>query len=191
MAINELDQSPIPPPTCNIQLPQNVDEARRKMQGLARKRRELDAPSMTEIEPGLFIGNARSSYNRDLLGTNHVNAIVSLTDGGYALWHIRTRDHVPEDRHKRMLRLDSSIQDILVHLKDICDFIDHMAAPIQSRLLPPVRNQEQTETTEPGTDVNSSKMIPGVILVHCTLGISRSRNCCHCLSNAEIQNETR
>ena len=35
---------------------------------------------MSEIEPGLFLGNSWSSYYRTLLETNGINAVVSLTD---------------------------------------------------------------------------------------------------------------
>jgi hypothetical protein len=165
---------PSPPLTPDNQSLKNANESRQKTMYLAQKRRELDAPSMTEIEPGLFIGNAKSSYNRDLLGTNQVNAMVSLTDCGYALWHSRTRDYFPTDRHNRAPCLDSSTRDILVHLSDICDFIDRMSVPIQSTPLLSIPQQEKMEATESDADSKSSSMTLGVALVHCSLGVLRS-----------------
>jgi hypothetical protein len=35
---------------------------------------------MSEVEPGLFLGNCWSSYDRILLEANDIDAVVSLTD---------------------------------------------------------------------------------------------------------------
>ncbi|KAL2823224.1 hypothetical protein BDW59DRAFT_149095 [Aspergillus cavernicola] len=37
-----------------------------------------------QIVPGLFLGNAKASYNQAMLQENHINAIVSLTDAWIA-----------------------------------------------------------------------------------------------------------
>jgi len=100
---------------------------------------------MSEIEPGLFLGNLKSCYYRPLLETNGINAIVSLTNIDPGAW-VRTREYVPEDRHKWLLCEDSSTQDLLIHMGHICEFIDHML---------------QSES-------------PGAVLVHCECGVSRS-----------------
>jgi dual specificity phosphatase 12 len=121
---------------------------------------------MTEIEPGLFIGNAESSYSRTLLSTNNINAIVSLTGSDYSLWYTYTGDYVPVNRHYRIICRVSSTQDLLVHLKGICDFIDNMSAPIQTT------QQEQTGAIKQSAD--SSRVTPGVVLVHCVVGVGRS-----------------
>jgi dual specificity phosphatase 12 len=102
-------------------------------------------PSMSEVEPGLFLGNCWSSYDRILLEANDIDAVVSLTDASHGLWAI-TSEYVPRDRHKWLLCEDSLTQDLLIHMGHICEFIDHMLH------------------SEP----------PGAVLVHCELGVSRS-----------------
>jgi dual specificity phosphatase 12 len=174
MAADEPDQVKVPPPIPNDQSFMDAEESCQKLLKRAQKLRELQDPSMAEIESGLFIGNGKSSYNRDLLSSNHINAIVSLTSDGYSLWYSTTRDYVPYDRHKRVPCLDSSTQDLLVHLDDICDFIDRMSVPIQSTQLLSIPQQAQIEVTELDADKTSSSIAPGVVLVHCGLGISRS-----------------
>ncbi|OOQ83480.1 hypothetical protein PEBR_34713 [Penicillium brasilianum] len=64
---------------------------------------------MRQIVPGLFLGNVEASYKREMLQENHINAIVSLTDARWCA--------------------DSSTQDLLADMSDICDFIDQMAFP--------------------------------------------------------------
>ena len=97
---------------------------------------------MREIVPGLFLGNVEASYNRDMLAENRINAVVSLTDARWALWTCRTRQWAPEHRHKWVQCVDSSTQDLLVHMSDICDFIDQMASPaLQSSYTLPVKHE--------------------------------------------------
>jgi dual specificity phosphatase 12 len=118
-------------------------------------------PSMSEIEPGLFLGNARGSYNTDMLRQNGINAMVSLMDRGSRYFWIRNiRKFVPEERHKGVVCMDSLAQDMLVDLDDICKFMAAMMMPIQ-------RTSSDSNTgPENGT--------PGVLLVHCLAGVSRS-----------------
>lgn len=73
-----------------------------------------------------------------------------------------TRDYVPEHRHKWVACLDSSTQDLLVYMKDICNFIEQMSLPFKRPL--PSPEKSSTETS----------VVPGVVLVHCEQGVSRS-----------------
>ena len=102
-------------------------------------------PSMSEIEPGLFLGNCWSSYDRTLLETNDIDAVVSLTNAPHGRWCL-TRQYVPRDRHKWLLCEDSSTKEPFIDMGHICEFIDHIL---------------HSET-------------PGAVLVHCEYGVSRS-----------------
>jgi dual specificity phosphatase 12 len=105
---------------------------------------------MIEIEPGIFLGNLHNSSDRSLLEENHIKGMVSLGNGRWDFWPTLTRDYVPENCHKFVPCLDSSTQDLLIHMEDICDFIDHV---FLSHL---------------------KESSPGAILVHCDQGVSRS-----------------
>ncbi|KAI9037154.1 uncharacterized protein KD926_000802 [Aspergillus affinis] len=103
---------------------------------------------MRQIVPGLVPGNVEASYKREMLLELHSTAIVSLTD---ARWCV-----------------DSSTQDLLCHMSDICDFIDGMTSPALSSLFHlPLEHQNQAT-------VESNDAPPEAVLVHCDLGISRS-----------------
>ncbi|GIK00081.1 hypothetical protein Aspvir_004096 [Aspergillus viridinutans] len=127
------------------------------------------AARMREIVPGLFLGNVEASYKRDMLQENHINAIVSLTDARWVWWNSITREAgIPEYRHKWVQCADSSTQDLLAHMSDICDFIDQIASPVlQSSSTLPVENEH--EPSEKPREAHSD-----AVLVHCDLGISRS-----------------
>lgn len=57
----------------------------------------------------------------------------SLSHGcSLGVWNTITRDAVPEHRHKWVQCADSSTQDLLAHMSDICEFIDRMASPALS-----------------------------------------------------------
>lgn len=115
-----------------------------------------------QIVPGLFLGNVEtSSYKRDMLQENRINAIVSLTNARWVWWNTTTRAAgIPEHRHKWVQRADSSTQELLAHMSYICDFIDQMASPdlFSSSALPDDSHVTASEA----------------ILIHCDLGISRS-----------------
>lgn len=126
------------------------------------------APRMRQIVPGLFLGNVEASHNRAMLEENHINAIVSLTDARWVWRNSTTRNAgIPEDRHKWIQCVDSSTQDLLVHISGICDFIDQMTST-ELGLLSSLSDEDGLETG--GPDGTPS----GAILVHCDLGISRS-----------------
>ncbi|RAL04148.1 uncharacterized protein BO80DRAFT_348032 [Aspergillus ibericus CBS 121593] len=124
---------------------------------------------MREIVPGLFLGNVKASYDREMLQENCINAIVSLTDARWVWWNSATREAgIPEDRHKWVQCADSSTQDLLAHMSDICDFIDQMASPaLQSSSTLPVKHEHELSG-------NPRDAHPGAVFIHCDLGISRS-----------------
>jgi protein-tyrosine phosphatase len=103
---------------------------------------KMQAPSISEITPSLFLGNGRCAYDPPTLRNNQINAVISLINAPLALW---TRSIFTElisaDRHLWIECVDSSTQDLLVHMHRVCTFIDQK---------------------------------PGVVLVHCDQGISRS-----------------
>ncbi|KAB5533550.1 protein-tyrosine phosphatase-like protein [Coniochaeta sp. 2T2.1] len=107
-----------------------------------------DIPTISEIEPGLFIGDFASSSELSTLTDNKITAIVSLANNESEIWsRPANRELVPQDSHMFICCADSPTQDILVRLGDICDFIDKHSnkSPGQSN-----------------------------VLVHCTAGKSRS-----------------
>lgn len=122
---------------------------------------------MRQVVPGLFLGNVMATQKRAMLEENHINAIVSLTDAGWVWWRTTTRNAgIPEHRHKWIQCADSSTQDLLVHMSDICDFIDQMASPALSSLSSLPVDDKHT--------MNDASGAPPAILIHCDLGISRS-----------------
>ncbi|CAG8892256.1 unnamed protein product [Penicillium egyptiacum] len=124
---------------------------------------------MRQIVPSLFLGNVQASHKREMLEENHINAIVSLTDVRWVWWSSSTRNAgVPEHRHKWIQCADSSTQDLLVHMSDICDFIDQMASPALSSLLYLPDEHKHELNDKPHGEPSEA------ILIHCNLGISRS-----------------
>lgn len=142
---------------------ENVQKDRDKKWEMAFKAR------MRQIVPGLFLGNVQASYKREMLQENRINAIVSLTDARWVWWNTITREAgVPEHRHKWVQCADSSTQDLLAHMSDICDFIDQMASSALSSL-PSLSVEQKHEMNDERRGAASD-----AILIHCDLGISRS-----------------
>lgn len=108
------------------------------------------AASTTEIFPGLFIGNSQSTYTRKVLESNKITAVVSVVEVRHALWN-RTKftDSIKPGHHLWIECLDSKVENMLVLMRTVCDFIDANLEP---------------EGSKP----------PGRVLVHCKMGISRS-----------------
>lgn len=124
---------------------------------------------MRQIVPGLFLGNVEASHKLEMLQQNHINAIVSLTDARWVWWNSTTRAAgVPACRHKWVQCADSSTQDLVIHMNDICNFIDEMASPALASLLDLPLEDEHVMPEGP------SEASAEAILVHCDLGISRS-----------------
>lgn len=117
-----------------------------------------DKPHLSEIEPGLFIGDFTSSSQLSTLKDNGITAIVSLANNKSEEWsRPANRDLVPEENHMFVYCADSPTQDILVLLPDICDFID---------------KHSSTQRTEQGSAHGVGQQ--NNVLVHCTAGVSRS-----------------
>jgi dual specificity phosphatase 12 len=111
-------------------------------------------PSISQIMPHLFLGNAASSINCDVLRSNGITAIVSLLEERYEHWtRPENQALVPPARHLFVPCRDTASMDMLAHFGDICDFIEAQLATVTSNAL--------------GT-------VEGSVLVHCQLGYSRS-----------------
>lgn len=109
----------------------------------------LSSPSISQILPGLFLGNERSTYHEPTLENNGITAVVSLMDRRLALWkRPKFTRHIPKDRHLYICCRDSLTQDLLKHMEEISDFIDRM--------------------------LEGSPETKGNVLVHCVRGASRS-----------------
>ncbi|KAI9807360.1 MAG: hypothetical protein M1833_000103 [Piccolia ochrophora] len=160
---------------------------------------KLELPSISEIEPGLFIGNSKTTSDNKTLKEYQINAVISLVSGPLVLWR-RTRftDSVTLGRHLWIECLDSSTQDLLVHMDRACDFLDQMILPVKRPRSPtssPQSNPEvitdertiqqdvgaQTDDKsiyqqgeEASSDANTSPPATSNVLVHCEQGISRS-----------------
>jgi protein-tyrosine phosphatase len=110
-------------------------------------------PSMTQVAPRLFIGNLPSAVDRSLLERNNIRGVVSLGTGRWGFWNsvaLVTRDYVPQQNHTFIACVDSGIQNLLVHMEDICDYVEYLFASMAKE--------------------GSS----GAVLVHCDRGVSPS-----------------
>lgn len=100
---------------------------------------------------------------------SRINAFVSLTDARWVWWNTTTREAgIPAHRHKWVQGADSSTQDLLAHMSDICYFISQMASPVLSSLSSLVIEHKHDTNDEP------CRAPPEAILIHCDFGISRS-----------------
>ncbi|KAK0735226.1 protein-tyrosine phosphatase-like protein, partial [Lasiosphaeria miniovina] len=110
----------------------------------------LNPPSISEIAPRLFLGNFSSSYDVETLKKHSITSTLSLMTEKSPRWmdpHVQ--HHVSAARRLFIPAVDADWMDILSKLDEICEFIDkQLAMPI-------------------GT-------VPGGVLVHCRMGISRS-----------------
>lgn len=129
------------------------------------------AARMRQIVPGIFLGNVQASFRREMLRQNGINAMVSLTDARWVWWNSTTREAgIPASRHKWVQCADSSTQDLLAHLNNICDFIDDMISSDISSAHSLSSQQQQSH----GLYDHPHDAPPGAILIHCDLGVSRS-----------------
>jgi hypothetical protein len=113
---------------------------------------KLPDPSISEIIPGLYMGNDRVTWIPKILKEHNIKAIVSMIYAPWAMWsQKRFRDYAPPGRHLRIECVDPSTQDLLVHMERSCDFIEEMLRPIQQSTSaePSVQSLEkQSETSE-------------------------------------------
>ncbi|OOF95803.1 hypothetical protein ASPCADRAFT_506631 [Aspergillus carbonarius ITEM 5010] len=145
-------------------------------------------PRLTLIIPGLYLGNLPALHNPILLHERNITAIVSLTTSPWVRDPtLRLAIGISPSHHKCLPIVDSSIQDLLFYMSDICDFIDRMACPelhacttiTEATRLPTGTGTgtEITSTSLPtNTTVNQTNSTPAEwsVLVHCDLGRSRS-----------------
>ena len=100
---------------------------------------------MSEIVPGLFIGNSASSYSTASLHENNIKSILTVNESDRR--QQRRSDSldriVPKGRHLTIPTEDYPTQDLLVHMRSACGFIE-------------------------------TSIALGGVLVHCWHGVSRS-----------------
>ncbi|KAJ5100227.1 dual specificity phosphatase Yvh1 [Penicillium angulare] len=134
---------------------EKIEQARIKEQDRNRRWEMAYKARIRQIVPGLCLGNVQASHHKETLLRNHINAMVSLTDAHWTWWRSTTRSAgIPEDRHKWVQCVDSSTQNLLVHMSDICDFIDQMACPALSSLSSLHVQPEQDADTHTATNAN-------------------------------------
>lgn len=127
----------------------------------------MDLYSISEIEPGLFIGDVQITYDRAALLENHITAVVSLVNDSLDLWKLSGfTDIISPDRHLWIECIDSSTQDLLVHMRRVSDFIDQM-------LRTPTRSRGD-DLGHHAAGASEQPMTGGNVLVHCNKGRSRA-----------------
>lgn len=101
-------------------------------------------PPISEITPGLFIGDIWSSWGVEGLRKHQIKSILSVNDEPTTMWrNDGFTSIITQDRHLKIFCLDSSHQDLLIHMRQACEFIE-------------------------------TSLDHGGVLVHCLQGISRS-----------------
>ncbi|KAL1868855.1 hypothetical protein VTK73DRAFT_3471 [Phialemonium thermophilum] len=130
--------------------------------------------SLTAIEPDLFLGNQNASWWLPVLKANGITAVVSLGNARLLLWTSQNyRKVIAEESHLFVPCLDSDTQDLLVHMEDICDFIDGQLTATESTAIPPPAADGGRAIPQTTTH-NTIAYHPPKVLIHCGLGISRS-----------------
>lgn len=89
-------------------------------------------PPLSEIESGLFLGNDVTSRraHSSLLESYKIIAVVSVLDTKFNSWgRDWYRAIIPGSSHLYIPCNDSSTQDLLPELANICDFIDKARGP--------------------------------------------------------------
>ena len=131
-------------PTSDPKLPSETDEKIQSVQAARYPDKPRVNPSLSEIVPGVFIGDHWSSYRVPGLRQNHIKSILSAIEYSTAMWYRESFTRfITTDRHLKILCRDSSDQDLLFHMQRACDFIE-------------------------------ASLAHGAVLVHCEQGVSRS-----------------
>jgi len=139
----------------------------------------MERPSISEIAPGLFLGNKRCTYDEATLANNHITAVISAISGPLLLWgREKFTQHVTEGRHLWIECVDSTTQDLLVHMRQACDFIENMITTLPSRgesCSPSINGPPDGQDPKTTTQADAQLQPPlSNVLVHCDQGISRS-----------------
>ncbi|KAK3291560.1 protein-tyrosine phosphatase-like protein [Chaetomium fimeti] len=81
--------------------------------------------SCSRIIPNLFLGNVVASYHIPTLQEHDISAVVSVIEDNNPRWELQEyRALIPAENHLIVPAGDTDTQDLLVHLQQICDFID-------------------------------------------------------------------
>lgn len=145
------------------------------MASLARRKQSQSTHSMTEIEPGLFLGTTSSTYSYDFLKEHNIFAVISMEEAFHMTWtSARFVSLVPPERHILIECRDTSTQNLLVHLKQVCEFLDEMMSLARQQASTQAQAPESDASIDGDGEAKSSvRALPGV-LVHCRRGASRS-----------------
>ena len=131
-------------------------------------------PSINEILPGLYLGNEETACHIPTLEKYNISSMVSMTKIRHPLmWgnsNPRFREIVPEERHLFISCTDSQDENLLVHLSDICNFIDNQLG----RGLRPKPNDIHNIDGDAQNLQSVGASVQRNVLVHCQKGISRS-----------------
>ncbi|RKU41481.1 hypothetical protein DL546_004662 [Coniochaeta pulveracea] len=134
-----------------------------------------ELPPITEIAPGLFIGNYESCKNLRILMNHDITAMVSVGYMRPKEWDGPGYRTLIEDKDHLIVPCgDSNTEDILMRLPDICDFIESRlhAKPIDLSKMIEIPTHAMAGGLE---DFDMSEYFRGHnVLVHCYMGVSRS-----------------
>ncbi|KAK0640624.1 dual specificity phosphatase [Cercophora newfieldiana] len=81
--------------------------------------------SCSRIVPNLYLGNVVASYHIPTLQKHGISAVVSVIEDHNPRWELQEyRELIPTENQLIIPAGDTETQDLLVHLQQICDFID-------------------------------------------------------------------
>ncbi|CAH0023936.1 unnamed protein product [Clonostachys rhizophaga] len=128
---------------------------------------------ISHIDDGLYLSDWIAARDYRTIHLHNITAVVSVTYARDHRWRWPQYEMlVPPEHHLFIPALDNLTQDLLVHLEEICDFIDwHLAKPPgPARILPPANRIHSVNQLEHNPNV---EVLPQV-LIHCQMGVSRS-----------------
>jgi dual specificity phosphatase 12 len=128
---------------------------------------------ISHIDDGLYLSDWIAARDYRTIHLHNITAVVSVTNARDHRWRWPQYEMlVPPEHHLFIPALDNLTQDLLVHLEEICDFIDwHLARPHEpARILPPANRIGSVDQLERNPNV---EVFPQV-LIHCQMGVSRS-----------------
>ncbi|ROW01008.1 hypothetical protein VSDG_02748 [Cytospora chrysosperma] len=147
-------------------------------------------PSISEIVPGLFLGNMACVDNETVLKSYKINAVISVIsprrvpfprtrapDGGAGLHPLEKL--FPNKDRMVIVAHDRRSEDLIQHFEGACNFIYRHRHPVTASTVAisdtDGRN-EQEKVDLPTSSTDNEENIPrsGRVLIHCTQGISRS-----------------